>query len=236
MNLLICSPSTFTAVFERLCETYDWACTLVEAYEAGLLSDQQLPDGTLVINPRDDWPLERIAASVREAAPNAVIAGAFVDDDDESFLTGDQFDGWLSRTVPGTSTDPSEWADDFCSVRLDDGGTPAEVRHWVADQVQRWGFDDLSLDAQLVASELATNALTSRLSAQLDDPIEVEAARVDRTVLLSVVDTSPEWPVPVPASEARITGRGLRVVSEVANWWGVTAWDASKVVWAELVA
>ena len=44
---------------------------------------------------------------------------------------------------------------------------------------------------RLVASELTTNALTSRLAAQLDDPIEVEVARVRNTVLLSVVDTAP---------------------------------------------
>ena len=47
MNLLICSPSSFSDVFERLCESYDWACTLVEAFNDGLLSEHQLPDGTL---------------------------------------------------------------------------------------------------------------------------------------------------------------------------------------------
>ena len=56
MNLLICSPSTFSTIFERLCEDHEWACTLVEAFEDGLLSDHQLPDGTLVINPQEGRP------------------------------------------------------------------------------------------------------------------------------------------------------------------------------------
>lgn len=236
MNLLICSPATFTSVFEQLCETYDWACTLVEAFEEGLLSEHQLSDGTLVINPHDDWPLQRITEAMRESSPSAVVAGAFVDDTDESFLTGEQFEGWLTRTVPGVAADPSDWADDFVSVRLDDGGTPGEVRRWVTQQVERWGLDDLAMDAQLVASELTTNALTSRLESQVGDPIEVEAARVNNTMLVSVVDTTPGLPVPAPLSDARISGRGLHIVSSVANWWGVTAWDASKVVWAELAA
>lgn len=236
MNLLICSPSSFSDVFEGLCESYDWACTLVEAFNDGLLSEHQLPDGTLVINPESDWPLHRIMTSVRQAAPGSLIAGAYVDDSDESLLSGDQFRGWLSRTVPGPNIDPGAWADGFQSLRLEDGGTPAEVRRWVVECLVDWGLDELVMDAQLVASELTTNALTSRLAAQLDDPIEVEVARVRNTVLLSVVDTAPTYPEPIPLADARITGRGLHIVSEISHWWGVTAWDASKVVWAELAA
>lgn len=236
MNLLICSPDTFSAVFERLCKHHEWACTLVDAFEEGLLSDHQLPDGTLVINPHTDWPLDRILSSIRELMPTSLVAGAYLNDDDESSLSEGQIEKWVTRTVPGRSVPPESWADAFESLRLENGGTPAEVRHWVVERLENWGLDDITMDAQLVASELATNALTSRNAWQVDDPIEVELARVGETALLSVIDTTPEVPVPIALADARITGRGLHVVSELANWWGVTAWDSSKVVWAELAA
>lgn len=236
MNLLICSPSTFTTVFERLCQDHEWACTLVDAFEDGLLGDRQLPDGTLVINPQHDWPLHRILSSMRDVAPSALVAGAYLDESDDSPLTDEQIEKWVTRTVHGRGVAPESWADDFDSLHLDDGGSPAEVRNWVVGRLDDWGLGEITMDAQLVASELATNALTSRNAFQVNDSIDVELARVGDSALLSVIDTTPDLPTPIPLSDARITGRGLHIVAEVAQWWGVTAWDASKVVWAELAA
>ncbi len=236
MNLLICSPSTFTTVFERLCQHHEWACTLVEAFEDGLLSDRQLPDGTLVINPNQDWPLHRILSSMRSVAPTSLVAGAYLHVSEESALSEGQIEKWVARTVAGKGLAPEARADNFATLRLDDGGSPAQVRNWVVNQLDEWGMGELTMDAQLVASELATNALTSRNDWQADDPIDVELARLDHSALLSVIDTTPDLPNPIPAEDARISGRGLHIVSELAQWWGVTSWDASKVVWAELAA
>ena len=236
MNLLICSPSTFSTIFERLCEDHEGACSLVEAFEDGLLSDHQLPDGTLVINPQEDWPLHRILTSIRKVAPTSLIAGAYLDASVDSVLSDDQIEKWVARTVAGRGLAPESWADDFETLRLDDGGSPAEVRQWVVERLDDWGLDDLTMDAALVASELTTNALTSRNDWQANDPIDVELARLDQTALLSVIDTTPDLPTPLPLADARISGRGLHIVSELAQWWGVTSWDASKVVWAELAA
>ncbi len=236
MNLLICSPSTFTTIFERLCKDHEWACTLVDAFEDGLLSDRQLPDGTLVINPDQDWPLHRILSSMRSVAPTSLVAGAYLDASEDSALSEGQIEKWVARTVAGRGLAPQSWADEFASLRMDDGGSPAQVRNWVVEQLDAWGLGKLTMDAQLVASELATNALTSRNDWQAEDPIEVELALVDQSALLSVIDTTPDLPNPIPLADARISGRGLHIVAELAQWWGVTSWDASKIVWAELAA
>jgi PAS domain-containing protein len=88
---------------------------------------------------------------------------------------------------------------------------------------------DLADSAELVASELLTNALLhgggwARLA-------------VDATpqgVRVTVADKERRAPVVAVASDASMTGRGLRLVSALSAEWGVTLRPDGKAVWAEL--
>jgi hypothetical protein len=88
---------------------------------------------------------------------------------------------------------------------------------------------DLAADAELVISELVTNA------ALYGEPPVVVRVLVNRAVRLEVVDNSRAGPIVVPRGTTTMTGRGLALVAAIASRWGVDPLDAGgKVVWAVL--
>jgi serine phosphatase RsbU (regulator of sigma subunit)/anti-sigma regulatory factor (Ser/Thr protein kinase) len=105
----------------------------------------------------------------------------------------------------------------------------ARVRAYVADELRRLDRLDLTDDAELVASELATNAILHG-----EGVVRVAVDPVDDGVRLEVHDRTRVPPVLALASADAMTGRGLRLVAAVASRWGVEAVDDGKVVWAEL--
>ena len=108
---------------------------------------------------------------------------------------------------------------------------PKAARRLVADALRRWGHPDTLLaDAQLVLSELASNAVLHASSG-----FSVAVRSTDGGVRLSVRDSSPAAPA-VRDAPSEASGRGLRIVSTVASSWGVEPAPDGKVVWAELRA
>ena len=105
----------------------------------------------------------------------------------------------------------------------------ARVRAFVAGELRRLDRIDLTDDAELVASELATNAVLHG-----DGIVGVAVDPVDDGVRVAVHDRTRVPPVLALAGTDAMTGRGLRLVSAVACRWGVEAVDAGKVVWADL--
>lgn len=102
----------------------------------------------------------------------------------------------------------------------------------MTDTLRRKGHDaGLINDAQLVMSELATNAVIHARSAFC-----VGVRSSHRGARLSVRDASRRRPViPDRASETGRGGRGLRLVAALAADWGVLeAATTGKTVWAEL--
>jgi hypothetical protein len=84
-------------------------------------------------------------------------------------------------------------------------------------------------DAELVVSELTTNALRANCSAstvrwQIDGSV----------VTVSVFDDADGWPRAVQARAEDDHGRGLRIVGALARRWGVSPEDCGKRTWAEL--
>ena len=88
---------------------------------------------------------------------------------------------------------------------------------------------DVAHDAELVVSELMTNAVLHGAP-----PFDVRI-RGDGTVRVEVEDRGRNLPIMVTASADWMTGRGLALVRTLSSRWGVEAVDgAGKMVWAEL--
>lgn len=104
-------------------------------------------------------------------------------------------------------------------------------RRLVRDLLAEAGRDDLADTAELVASELITNALLHAAT-----PVEVSASAGPDGVRLEVGDGSDQLPVERDYSALAGTGRGLGLVHQVAKAWGVRRTPTGKVVWADVVA
>ncbi|MDX2675301.1 SpoIIE family protein phosphatase [Streptomyces sp. NY05-11A] len=119
--------------------------------------------------------------------------------------------------------DVAEWR-----LRLD----PAEVsraRAVVREQLHDWGLAKLADAAELMVSELVTNALGHSHR----QPVTLRLVRGD-TLLCEVDDDDHELPTLLSAGPGDEFGRGLRVVSTLAREWGASRTGAKKSVWFEL--
>jgi anti-sigma regulatory factor (Ser/Thr protein kinase) len=115
------------------------------------------------------------------------------------------------------------------------------ARDFATATAQRWGAGERADDIAIVASELVTNALRHALPASGETrhhrAVRLGLLQPGPCVLCAVAD--PGWTVPV-AKETDVlaeTGRGLHVVSALADLWGYTApTDEGKAVWAMFAA
>ncbi len=107
---------------------------------------------------------------------------------------------------------------------------PREARHLVARILGSWGADRrLIEDAQLVVSELTTNAV---VHGGTDLAVHVEP--IPGGVKLAVEDGGPGVPHQTDAPVTASAGRGLAIVDEIADRWGFSGDSDGKLVWAEL--
>ncbi|MFJ8629721.1 SpoIIE family protein phosphatase [Streptomyces sp. NPDC093568] len=119
--------------------------------------------------------------------------------------------------------DVAEWR-----IALD----PAEVgraRAAVREQLHEWRLAGLAEPAELMVSELVTNAVRHSHGR----PVELRLVRGD-TLLCEVDDDDHELPTLLSAGPQDEAGRGLRVVSTLAREWGTSRRNAGKTVWFEL--
>ena len=109
---------------------------------------------------------------------------------------------------------------------------PASVGHarrFVTSALAELDVEDVSEVAGLLASELVTNAVL-----HAGGTIRVRVSAGDGTVRVAVEDTSSSHPVPRRASDGDRSGRGLALVTHLAERWGVDDLDVGKEVWFEL--
>jgi anti-sigma regulatory factor (Ser/Thr protein kinase) len=104
-----------------------------------------------------------------------------------------------------------------------------EARRYVGAQLADAGFDGATFVAELLVSELVTNAL---LHARTTMQVSVEPQ--GDLVRIAVADGSALVPQRRAHSVESGTGRGLLLVEKMASRWGVDSSDAGKVVWFEL--
>ena len=95
---------------------------------------------------------------------------------------------------------------------------------------ERLGEDTL-FNAQLLATELVTNAVR-----HADSPVELTIARRGDRIRIEARDASTTRPVP-PRADAATRHRGLLLVEDLSQAWGVDVQDHNgKVVWCEVAA
>jgi anti-sigma regulatory factor (Ser/Thr protein kinase) len=115
---------------------------------------------------------------------------------------------------------------------------PADVssvptaRHFVESILSGWGQKDMAWVATMVVSELAANAA---LHARGED-FRVRVSTVAEGIRIEVDDNSIRLPQQRTYSREATTGRGLTLVSELAQEWGFDSRGAGKTVWAVLRA
>ena len=108
-------------------------------------------------------------------------------------------------------------------------GAVAEARAFVATELRRWDLDALVMDAELLTSELVTNALLHARTG-----VQVAVAVADGTAEVGVTDGSTSVPSQRSASSTEEGGRGIRLVAAVASEWGVATVGSGKQVWFRL--
>jgi anti-sigma regulatory factor (Ser/Thr protein kinase) len=113
--------------------------------------------------------------------------------------------------------------------------TPSSVaaaRRLVTDAVTAFGLGDLDDRAELLASELVTNAIR-----HAHGPVKVRAShRRARTITVMVCDEASALPTLEHRERCDDRGRGLQIVDAISDRWGVETRENGKCVWFELVS
>ncbi|MEU8622568.1 ATP-binding protein [Streptomyces sp. NPDC048623] len=105
-----------------------------------------------------------------------------------------------------------------------------EVRHALRAMLGTWGGPGATDVAELLASELVTNALI-----HTDHGAVVTATVVPDRLRVEVRDFTAGFGHPcVPHADDGTHGRGLVLVQALADSWGVENHGVGKVVWFEL--
>ncbi|GAA2740489.1 SpoIIE family protein phosphatase [Kitasatospora cinereorecta] len=120
-------------------------------------------------------------------------------------------------------------ADRIATLHLPGSGPlPAKARRFTRTTLESWGLSALTDYAELMVSELVTNALL-----HADAPRRLRLFR-DRTLTLEVADAGSQSPRLRSSAEEDEGGRGIHLVSELAHRWGTRPTKEGKVVWAEI--
>lgn len=117
-------------------------------------------------------------------------------------------------------------------VPLPDGArAPAAARALVRERLGLWGLGHLLDPMLLLVSELVTNGVV-----HTSGPVSIGLDREGTGVLVRVVDTSQVLPVRRRRSMSATTGRGVALLEDLADDWGVHRLEAGKLVWFCLAA
>ncbi|MEU6732291.1 ATP-binding SpoIIE family protein phosphatase [Streptomyces physcomitrii] len=144
----------------------------------------------------------------------------------------------IGRLVPARPTDDVALllartrvlASDQVSVRelAADPAVVSEARRHTLATLADWGLEEASFTAELVVSELVTNAIRYG-----EVPIRLRLIR-DRALICEVSDASSTSPHMRRARVFDEGGRGLLLVAQLADRWGTRYTREGKIIWAEL--
>ena len=119
------------------------------------------------------------------------------------------------------------------------------ARLFTRQRLSQWGLNQLISDAELVLSELVTNAVNATGTtnprprwSELHNLalITVRLVVTADSLVIEVWDRDPSPPVPKEAAEAEEAGRGLLIVGALCRRWNYFYPESGgKAVWGELV-
>lgn len=104
-----------------------------------------------------------------------------------------------------------------------------QVRNLVAQACAAWQRSDLAATAALVATELVANVVR-----HAHTTMEFTFGMHDGRVSMTVRDHSRALPKPADPAVTAAGGRGLRLVRDLSEAWGVLSVTDGKVVWSRL--
>jgi anti-sigma regulatory factor (Ser/Thr protein kinase) len=139
----------------------------------------------------------------------------------------------ISTRTEQTMTD--EWP---LSSHLELGALPGAVacaRLHARQVLWEWGLSGISENAELLVSELMTNATKASLSPEQILPVVLWLSSDRSRLLIEVHDTSRYPPAPTGGVEdTEESGRGLLIVEAISTKWGWDTQDdnSGKTVWA----
>ncbi|MEU8438233.1 SpoIIE family protein phosphatase [Streptomyces sp. NPDC029216] len=102
-----------------------------------------------------------------------------------------------------------------------------DIRAAATRRLTAWGLEELAFAAELMLSELVTNAIRYG-----GEPIQVRLIH-DRALICEVSDGSSTAPHLRRAANTDEGGRGLFLVAQLAQAWGTRYTPRGKVIWAE---
>lgn len=109
--------------------------------------------------------------------------------------------------------------------------TVRRARQYVADTVVGMGLGRLRTTAELLTSELVTNALV-----HAGTEISLSISRSGDRLRVEVGDGGAMIPASAPPGHDGENGRGLQLIDAVATDWGVDPAEGGKLIWFELSA
>lgn len=110
-------------------------------------------------------------------------------------------------------------------------GSVPTSRRLVVDLLTTWGAPHDTGDAALLVSELVANVV-DHVRGEASFTLEVTLS--GDWLRVSAADGSAIRPVVRELEEGSPRGRGMRLVAEIADRWGVEDHDGGKLVWLEL--
>ncbi|MGW2939601.1 ATP-binding SpoIIE family protein phosphatase [Streptomyces sp. NPDC001156] len=178
----------------------------------------------LVESPRHglDEGLERLLKALSEPMPSLQatcnhVLNMLVDD-----RTRDDVALVVARTRALDEAHTAAWD------LLDDLAEVARARDLASFQLAQWGLPDAAFIAELVVSELVTNAIRYGGS-----PVQLRLIRHD-ALICEVSDGANTAPHLRRARTYDEGGRGLFIVAQLAERWGTRQRTDGKTIWAEL--
>ncbi|WP_030043888.1 ATP-binding SpoIIE family protein phosphatase, partial [Streptomyces resistomycificus] len=105
----------------------------------------------------------------------------------------------------------------------------APIRKQVVAQLARWDLSEVTFTAELVVSELVTNAI--RYGAR---PIRLRLIHDETTLICEVSDTNHTAPHLRRAKTWDEGGRGLLLVAQLTQRWGSRHTTDGKTIWSEI--
>ncbi|WP_051790661.1 SpoIIE family protein phosphatase [Streptomyces sp. NRRL S-1022] len=97
------------------------------------------------------------------------------------------------------------------------------------ERLAQWQLDELAFSAELIVSELVTNAIRHACG-----PVELRLIRTETRLVCAVSDHSSTSPHLRRATAGEEGGRGLFLVAQIALRWGTRYTHDGKIIWAEL--